>query len=346
MASYLLKGIVGAIIAVFIAVFCCALLIFVAQSTSHPTAPSKAQNAKDAEIADAARQIPSMQLSVDKARPDTSSLSLVAVSQPDGSQDVLLTNWIKSAHIAILRHNRITPKRIDELKAILSKTSLTSAQLLDFVKREAQILPSTAISVIFEEAILRARNALSSAVLDDDTRLLIVKSLNGIKPAIWKVVDAGNYEPVPALYEMNCLIVSYTRPDEQGLRRIRAHGFIGQAETLYLLARLDDAETVIRDNRNDYSGEDEILGFSWINGLILTSKKQFAAAAEALKICSADEDFKHSRQATELLYTTYQHMGDHTAAAAVLTQWRSRYHPSNEAVSKLISSSTMLNATP
>jgi len=141
---------------------------------------------------------------------------------------------------------------------------------------------------------------------------------------------------VSPLYNLNCELVRWVPPNDKFLRSARVHGYIGGAECLWAMGRIDEALAAAQAIDTSSLSADELQGVAWVRGITLYSKGQFAQAAVQFEKPTGNPKFKYAESLNRLLIVSLARAGQTEEADHDFDDWVRRYHPSVEVAASIL----------
>jgi hypothetical protein len=231
---------------------------------------------------------------------------LLAKASPDPDLRHWLAEWKTSDHKPSTAADRA------QLEKILSSTTLSCTELIE-LGRLAQVSfnddPLTA--EIYGRAFRKGHDELAANGLSPERKRTLLIALNSTRSHMWRVIDGGHHEFVPAMSVMTRDLVYYVSPDDRDLKDARIRAEIGAAGCLYLEGKINEAVASVQnmDARGWTSSERIRLG--WIKGLILFQAGKYSEAQPELAIGSQKcAEYKHAPDARALAVINALRMGN------------------------------------
>jgi tetratricopeptide (TPR) repeat protein len=231
----------------------------------------------------------------------------------------------------------LLPDRRAELQQILAKTRLSCLTLIGIGR--AISFQSTDIwteSAFYAAAIERGNSELASYSVGAKETRPIIDAFYTIKTRLWKMVDGGDNTFIDALYTLNCDLIHWIPAHDKKLRDARIHGFIGRAECLWAMGKIDDAVSAAESIDTSSLTANEKLSLAWIRGLSLFSKDRFSEAISQFRPVAANPKFIYSQQAYPFLIVSLARSARTDEANSLLDEWIRRYHPNSKQVASVL----------
>lgn len=227
--------------------------------------------------------------------------------------------------------------RRTELQQILGKTPLTSLSLITIGRTISfQSNDDWTEATFYAAAISHGSMELTHFPNGAAESRQIIDALSSIRTRLWKLVDGGDRTFVNVLYELNCDLVRWIPANDRDLRDARVHGFIGGAECLWAMGRIDDAVSAAEAIDTASMTEEEKQGVAWIRGLALFSKGRFSDAINQFRLVASDPNNKYAEIASRLLIVSLARSASADEANSRFEEWVRRYHPNVEQVASVL----------
>ena len=140
-------------------------------------------------------------------------------------------------------------------------------------------------------------------------------------------MDNGDRNFVDALYVLNSDLVHWISDDDPSLRDAKAHGFVAEAECLWVMGKTNEALSAAQSINTASMNDEEKRAIAWIRGLTLYSTAQFSAAADQFQIVANYPEFKYGENASCLLAVSLARSQKLDEANIAFDEWVRRYHP-------------------
>jgi tetratricopeptide (TPR) repeat protein len=224
-----------------------------------------------------------------------------------------------------------------ELQQILKKTPLPCLALVGIGRViSVQTKDDWTEAAFYTAAIAHADKELAGFPVGANEARPIIDALNSIRSRLWAIVDGGDRTLVDSLYALNCDLVRWIPVNDGGLREARVHGFIGGAECLWAMGKIDDAVSAAESIDTTSMTPEEKRGVAWIRGLAFFSKGRFADAAVQFQAVTNDPNYKYAENASRFLIVSLARSARTDEANARFDDWVRRYHPNVEQAASVL----------
>jgi tetratricopeptide (TPR) repeat protein len=231
----------------------------------------------------------------------------------------------------------LLPDRRVELQQILNRTHLTCLTLIGIGRAISfQSTDEWTEVAFYAAAVQHANSELASYTVGAKDSRPIIDALYSVKSRLWKLVDGGDSTFVDALYTLNCDLIHWIPADDRNLQDARTHGFIGRAECLWAMGKIDDAVSAAESINDASLTADEKLSVAWIRGLALFSKGRFSDAITEFQPVADHPQFTYSQQAYPFLIVSLARSDRTDEANNLLDEWIRRYRPNSEQVASVM----------
>jgi hypothetical protein len=259
------------------------------------------------------------------ARPDVKDATKLARAV---AQDSDLNAWIINEEDLAQPTHEASSVELDKLGALLSKTSLKAAVLMDLGhsyhlqtgdKQGAFLLYCAGISKFHEE--------INDLRADDDAKSLllhaVVRNREDLKPIFWEIIEPHHdQQAVQGLYTLYLDYVNNCPPNDPKLMSVAQSEGIGLSELLYLKGQVDESLSLIKKLDAEPLSRDRRVSLEWIWGMALIQKKDYAGAIPHLKAVSESQSFKYADQALTLYVFSLCSVGQRQEAEKVVADFR------------------------